>query len=215
MVWRRCRAFATAVHEARCLPGDDEVVVMEDATPEAYALPGLPGRIVVSTGMLGALDDRQRDVLVAHERAHLTCHHYAFVAVAQLAATANPLLRPLATAVGYTVERWADECAATATGDRHLTAHAIATAALAANRSRGRGPALALGLFGPRSALATAGPVPRRVAALLAPPLALTRRRLLFALVVLALAAVTCLFALEAAHDLHGLLEMASTNHPD
>lgn len=94
MLWWRMRALAGAVFEAACLPGADRVVVMADAAPDAYAIPGLPGRIVVSTGMLEALDDADREAMLAHESAHLACHHYAFVAIAQLAATCNPLLRP-------------------------------------------------------------------------------------------------------------------------
>jgi Zn-dependent protease with chaperone function len=109
MLWRRVRALAAAAFEAACLPGHGQMVVVDDPAPDAYALPGLPGRVVVSTGMLDALDDADREAMLAHERAHLTCHHYAFVAAAQLAATCNPLLRPVATAVAYTIERWADE----------------------------------------------------------------------------------------------------------
>jgi hypothetical protein len=52
-----------------------------------------------------------------------------FVAAAHLAATASPL-RPLASAVEFAVERWADEGAAAVTGDRQL-ARAIARAAQA------------------------------------------------------------------------------------
>ncbi|MFF4214568.1 M56 family metallopeptidase [Streptomyces sp. NPDC001796] len=165
------RALAAAVFEAPCLPGADRVVVMADAAPDAYAVPGLPGRIVVSTGMLEALDDADREAMLAHESAHLACHHYAFVAVAQLAATCNPLLRPVAAAVAYTIERWADERAATACGDRRQVARAIGKAALATMRRPPRHglSGAVLGLLGRRrTPLKTAGPVPRRVAALLA-----------------------------------------------
>jgi Zn-dependent protease with chaperone function len=174
MSWRRGRAVVAAGVEAACLPGPDQVVVVDDPDPDAYALPGLPGRIVVSTGMLQVLDDADREAMLAHERAHLTGHHYAFAAAAQLAAAANPLLRPMATAVGYTVERWADENAARACGDRRQVARAVGKAALAAKHgpARRRLPAAALGLLGwRRDPMAKAGPVPRRVAALLAPPL--------------------------------------------
>ena len=82
--------------------------------------------------MLDALDEDGRAVLLAHERAHLAGYHWVFVTLARLAATANPLLRPLASAVEYTVERWADERAAEEIGDRRRVARAIATAAIAA-----------------------------------------------------------------------------------
>ncbi|MBI0318831.1 M56 family metallopeptidase, partial [Streptomyces javensis] len=114
MLWRRARTLAAAALEAACMPSEDGLVVIEDEAPDAFAIPGLPGRIVVSTGMLRTLDETERHILLAHERAHLTAHHYAFVALTQLGAAANPLLRPLATAVTYTIERWADENAAIA-----------------------------------------------------------------------------------------------------
>jgi Zn-dependent protease with chaperone function len=104
----RCRSLARAATDAACLAATDGLVIVDDPVPEAYALPGLPGRVVVSTGMLDTLDPGERAILLAHERTHLAGHHYAFVALAQLGAAANPLLRPLAAAVTYTVERWAD-----------------------------------------------------------------------------------------------------------
>jgi Zn-dependent protease with chaperone function len=193
------------------MPAPDGLVVVDDATPEAFALPGLPGRVVVSTGMLHALDESEHDVLLAHERAHLAGHHYAFVALAQFGATANPLMRPLASAVGFTIERWADERAATATGDRRRAARTVGKAALATHHApaRSRIPAAALGMrgaLGRRTPLGGAGPVPRRVAALLAPP---PRVRHAPALITAALLAAAICCTAEAAHDLHLLLEHA------
>ncbi|EST19388.1 M56 family metallopeptidase, partial [Streptomyces roseochromogenus] len=89
------------------------VAVLPDTTPYAYALPGGPrDRIVVSTAMLGCLASRERRALFAHERAHLAARHHRHLLLVQLAACANPFLRPLRTAVAYTAERWADEEAA-------------------------------------------------------------------------------------------------------
>src|SRR6266567_2622805 len=84
------------------------------AAADAYTLPGLPCRIVITAGMLRALTGPERQVLLAHERAHAAGVHYLFTTAARLAAAANPLLRPVAAAVGYTVERWADERVAVA-----------------------------------------------------------------------------------------------------
>ncbi|MFF2040916.1 M48 family metalloprotease [Kitasatospora sp. NPDC058170] len=89
--------------------------------------PGRPGRIVVSADMLDALAPAKHQTLLAHEPAHLTHHHYLFVVLAQLAA-ANPLLRPLATTVTFTVERRADGSAATIIGDRGQVARTICKA---------------------------------------------------------------------------------------
>ena len=104
-----------AVAEVTCRSlgrGADGLVVVADPAPDAYALPGLRGRVVVSTAMLRALSPAERRVLLAHEAAHLRHHHHLYVQVAELSAAANPLLRPLAGAVELGVERWADEAAA-------------------------------------------------------------------------------------------------------
>jgi Zn-dependent protease with chaperone function len=94
--WLRTTALAAAHRRARCLPGTGQVVVLADQAAAAYAAPGWPGRIVVTSGMLGALTNAEREVLLAHERAHASGRHYLFTTAARLAAAANPLLRPLA-----------------------------------------------------------------------------------------------------------------------
>ncbi|MFJ6658832.1 M56 family metallopeptidase [Streptomyces sp. NPDC091377] len=145
-----------------------QVAVLPDDAPYAYALPGGPirDRIVVTTGLLRTLGSAERRALFAHERAHLTGRHHRFLLVVALAARANPFLRPLRTAVSYTTERWADEDAARAVGDRRTVARAIGKAALVSKAPRGArgsggGPLPTLAGF------ASPGPVPRRVAALL------------------------------------------------
>jgi len=239
---RRARALAESYRRAARLDTEG-VVVLPGPAIEAYALPGWPGRIVVSASLLDALDDDGRAALLAHERSHLAARHHLFTTVAHLAATANPLLLPVARTVDYTVERWADEHAATCTGDRHLVAATIARVALLATpRSRPMAGA-ALGIVRPpsqrrrtshgvrrrhgitslhwtgplrfqarrarpqrRISLAWAGPVPRRVAALLA-PLPPRRTWLLAAAALIVLLAGAS--ALEAARDLHALLDLA------
>ncbi len=103
-------------------------------------------------------------MLLAHEQAHLDHHHHRLTAAAGAAAAVNPLLIPARDAIGYLVERWADEDAAARVGDRGLAARAVARAALAAS-----GPEPALGITG--------GVVLRRVRALTqATPTRLARR---------------------------------------
>ncbi|MDJ0346502.1 M56 family metallopeptidase [Streptomyces sp. H10-C2] len=197
--WRRGRVLVAAFQECHRLPGDGELAVIDDTRLEAFALPGLPGmpgRVVVSTGMLRTLEGAEREALMAHERAHLRGHHHFFLLVLQLAAAACPLLRPLATEGAFTIERWADEDAARAVGDRAVVARALARAALAKKGSRPRAGALA----------ATGGPVPRRVRALLAPaPVPRTAPLLVFAL----LLAVCCGGLAEAAHETELMFEGA------
>jgi hypothetical protein len=206
---RRARALAESYRRAaRLQPGRHRVVVVPSPDIEAYALPGWPGRIVVSTGVLAALDEPGQAALLAHEQAHLAGQHHLFTSATRLAAAANPLLIPLVHAVDFTTERWADEFAARATGDRRLVATTIGRVALLAT-TPARAGAAALGIGGQparRVSLAWAGPVPRRVAALLAP--APPRRTLLLAAaaLIIVLAGVS---ALEAARDLHTLLELA------
>jgi Zn-dependent protease with chaperone function len=186
-------------------------VVTQDEAADAYTLPGWPARIVITSGMLRALSSRERQVLLAHERTHAAASHYLFTAAARLAAAANPLLRPLAAAVGYTVERWADERAAAAAGDRALAATAIARAALAAKAAPPR-QAFALGIAGLGIAGRTwsggsgPGPVPRRVAALLRPP---PRLRLLLTAGIVALVAASAVAALDAGYSMHQFVEYA------
>jgi len=159
-LWRHLRVRRQA-HAALAGLRDTPIAVLPDAEPYTYALPAGPrDRIVVSTGMLDRLDSQERRALFAHERAHLTARHHRHLLITQLAAQANPFLLPLRTAVSYVAERWADEEAAHSVGSRKAVARAIGKAALV---SRGTpGPTLA--------GLAAPGPLPRRVAALLAPP---------------------------------------------
>ncbi|MDQ1041294.1 Zn-dependent protease with chaperone function [Streptomyces sp. V3I8] len=162
-LWRHRQVRRRAHRALAGLPAT-EVAVLPDETPYAYALPGgRRDRVVVTTALLSCLEPAERRALFAHERAHLAARHHRFLLAAQLAARANPFLRPLRTAVSFTAERWADEEAARAVGSRRAVARAIGKAALV---SRGTAATTLAGLAAP-------GPVPRRVAALLGPAPAL------------------------------------------
>jgi Peptidase family M48 len=209
MVRNRAKALAESYRRAAGLPAWDSVVVLPGPAIEAYALPGWPGRIVVSARLLGCLDERRRTALIAHEQAHLDGRHHLFATVARLAAAANPLLIPVARAVDYTVERWADEHAAAVTHDRRLVAETIGQVALLARPGPRAAAGMALGVTGRRPgrvSVAWAGPVPRRVAALLvAPP----RRQSILLAACSAIVLLAGVAALLAARDLHTLLELA------
>src|SRR5262249_1133609 len=140
----RARGLAESYRRAAGMEAGDAVVVVPGPAIEAYALPGWPGRIVISGRLLDHLDDRGRAALIAHERAHLTGRHHLFSAAARLAAAANPLLLPAARTVDYTVERWADEHAAAVTGDRKLVARTIGRVALLASPPAGAVAALGI-----------------------------------------------------------------------
>ncbi|MGD6756647.1 M56 family metallopeptidase [Streptomyces sp. BH105] len=159
-LWRHFTLRRRAHAALAGLPAS-QVAVLPDPQAYAYALPGGDrGRIVVSTALLGRLATAERRALFAHERAHLTARHHRLLLTVRLAARANPFLRPLSSAVAYTAERWADEEAAALVGDRKVVARAIGKAALSPGGAREP-------LF---AAFAAPGPLPRRVAALLAPP---------------------------------------------
>ncbi|MEV6737828.1 M56 family metallopeptidase [Streptomyces sp. NPDC051104] len=194
-----------ARRECAKLPGHTELAVLDDDVPVAFALPGAPGRIVVSRGMLRRLGDAEREALLAHERAHLRGRHHVFQSVWRLTAALNPLLRPVAVAGNFVLERWADEEAAERVGDRTVVAHAVGRAALAST-----------GASRPAALAATGGVVPQRVRALLAPPPA---RRSLPLLAGGLLLAVCCASLANAASDSDRMLDSAQwalcTAHAD
>lgn len=149
----RLRARRAALKE----PHDDVIASME---PLAFALPGNPGRVIVSTGMLEQLNHSEQRVLYAHERSHLRHNHHRFLHLSETAAAALPILRPITDQVRFATERWADEDAVNEVGDRRLVARAIARAAVAASTAGAPSTAMALTGSGSRA----------RVEALLEPP---------------------------------------------
>lgn len=209
-VLRRHRAehaaarMLVARHAGPDAGGDVDLIVLPDRLPDAYALPGglFRGgrdRIVVTTGMIEALPADEREVLLAHERAHLSGHHHRFLLLADLAVALHPLLRPLRDGAAYSLERWADESAAERVADRRLVARAVGRAALAG--------------AGAGALRMAAGPVPRRVAALLECRAAPRRRRasLLAAAVLAGVLGLSLGSALDAANDLHQQVEAAQS----
>lgn len=196
-VWRVVRAHRAARRAVRRLraahAADSELIVADSTTPQAFTLPGNPGRILVSSAMLNGLAARERHVLLAHERTHLRYGHHRLRLLADLAAAANVLLVPLRDTVAYLLERWADEDAAQQVADRPATARAVARAALLSRRSTA-----AAGCTLAFSELA----VSRRVAALRSPP----PRARPWALGALGLAALPAGAAADATGDFFGLI---------
>ncbi|MFC5754404.1 M48 family metalloprotease [Actinomadura rugatobispora] len=104
---------------------------LETAVPIAVAVPGRRGGVLLSRGLLNALTPKELQVVFEHERSHLRHHHHRYLAAGVMAATLLPPLRPLDGRLRLVVERWADEDAAEAIGDRALVARTIAKVALA------------------------------------------------------------------------------------
>jgi len=153
----RTRTVLAAYRSCRELPAAGELIVVPGTAVGAYAVPGRPGRIVAGQQLLRTLSPGERRVLLAHERAHLAEGHHWHLAAVTIAGALNPLLRPLRPAATCSTERWADEAAGEAVGDRTVVARALAAAALCAS-APGRGALAATTHF-----------VPLRVVALLAP----------------------------------------------
>jgi Zn-dependent protease with chaperone function len=199
----RGRAFAAAYRMNRAVEDNGaDVVILAQATTDAYAVPGRPGRVFVSEGMLATLDRDEYDAMLAHERSHLRHHHHWHRAAAQLAHALNPLLLRLPRTQVWLTERWADEDAAH-DHDRMVVASALTRAAAAGVTAR------------PHGVLTLAGdPVEQRVAALLDER---PRRRPVTVLVTLTILVLSVCGTLDGATDeatlLHSAISAPVTSH--
>jgi Peptidase family M48 len=156
----RTRSLAAAYRLNRLVPDTgSDLTVLPDLEADAYAVPGRPGRVFVTRGMLTLLTREECDVMLAHERSHLRHHHDWHRSAALVAAALNPLLASLPSTQAWLTERWADEDAAR-NNDRALVASALRRAAAAERPTRRPGVALTLSV----------NAVDRRVAAMLAEP---------------------------------------------
>jgi hypothetical protein len=153
--WRGVRALRMHRRLRHDAPGSVEVAGHE--RPFAYTLPGRGGHIVLSSALVDLLDETEREIVVAHELAHARHRHDRYLLAGAITTATIPLLRPLASRLEYSVERWADEAAASRCGDRRLVARTLGKVALGQAQLRGVLPFAGLG-------------VGARVAALLAAP---------------------------------------------
>lgn len=192
---RRLRALRDAHRLASSLPTrTGELVVVDSGDREAFALPGRPGRIVVTSGILRSLDAAQRKALLTHERAHLVHRHHLHQSVVAVAAALNPLLFRLPSATRLACERWADENAAAGAG-RDTVAEALLRVGIG-GRSRRSPVALA----------ARGADVAARVQALRRPAIEL---RVWRAVAPAALVLTTLLAAAAAVNQIHNVVEIA------
>lgn len=209
MTVRRARATWAAWQLARevCPAADGgDLVILPDSTPRAFAVPGVRGRVVVSAGMLRALDAGERRVLLDHERSHLRHRHDLWLSAAYLAAAANPLLARLPATIGLLIERWADEDAAAAVCDRQLTRQAIARAGLATVGATRQSDTSTVALP------AASSHIKARIDALAAGPITAGKPLVIGTLALLAL---TFAAAIDAGHDTEATFEAAmGAHHP-
>lgn len=113
----------------------------------AYVLPGRNSPTLISTGLLTRLNADECSVVLAHEKAHADFRHDRFLTFARGAEILVPFIRPLTKRLAFSLERWADDVAASAvSGDRRLVALTIAKVALL--MPRGLNPALSFSGLG-------------------------------------------------------------------
>jgi Zn-dependent protease with chaperone function len=90
IVLRRSRALLAVSRSCRHLPEASALVVVDSDAADAFTTPQRHGRIVVTTGLLRALDPAERRVVLAHEASHLEHRHPWWLLAAELAAVLNP-----------------------------------------------------------------------------------------------------------------------------
>ncbi|WP_280236932.1 M56 family metallopeptidase [Nocardia cyriacigeorgica] len=143
---RRTHAHARAVRMVGRRVPDLDAVVLDTPQPQAYAVPGRPDTIVVTSGALAALTGDQLAAVLAHERAHLSGRHGMLTAaVSGIAATAPRLgvFRHGSAEVGKLLEMCADDTAAREHGREPLLGGLLAIV-----DAEARTPAGALGAAG-------------------------------------------------------------------
>ena len=144
LAWRGAATVRRAGREARealrvgehtDLPDGTALLVLPDKTPLAVSVPGRPPCVVVSEGLVEALDDGQFRAVCDHEAAHLRLGHDRYLALAMATERAFGLWPPArrsVTALRVALERWADEAAvAAAPGRRSVIRSALLAVALA------------------------------------------------------------------------------------
>ncbi|MCD0483810.1 M56 family metallopeptidase [Streptacidiphilus sp. ASG 303] len=171
----------------------ERLVVLESLQPEAWSLPGPAARLVVTTGALRRLSDRELAAVLDHERGHVRARHHWLLQCGEALAAGFPGVAVFAAfrdEVGRLVELAADDAASRRHGR-------LATALALVELNSGRG------VFG--TCPAQRAEVPRRVDRLLAgEPRLPVRHRVRLTAAGLTALAVPLLLAL--APGLHALL---------
>jgi Zn-dependent protease with chaperone function len=113
----------------------ERLVVLENSSAEAWSLPGPAAHLVVTTGALQRLGDRELAAVLAHERGHVRARHHWLLQCAQALASAFPGARifiDFRDETGRLVELAADD-----TASRRHGRLATALALVELNEARG------------------------------------------------------------------------------
>ncbi|MEV0768588.1 M56 family metallopeptidase [Nocardia salmonicida] len=108
-----------------------DAVVIDHPEPAAYSVAGDPHTIVLTQGIVTALDDEHLAAVLAHERAHLAGRHHILLAVTRTLAAVFPridLFTVGSAQVARLVEMSADDAAAASHG-RQTVREALLTLA--------------------------------------------------------------------------------------
>lgn len=107
-----------------------DVAVVPAGEALAYAVPGTPDQIVISSRLQNVLGVDELAAVLAHERAHLRHGHHGLLRLATDVDTSfgwSSSVRRSTAALRLAVERWADEeAAAAASGGRQAVRRALA-----------------------------------------------------------------------------------------
>lgn len=147
-LWNARRTTFTHARMARMAgrhSSELDAVVLDVDEPAAYCVAGKPHTVVVTRGVLAALDDHHLDAVLAHERAHLTGRHHLILALTRGLATVLPRITLFtigAVEVARLLEMIADDAAALVHG-RTTVLRALLTLS-----DISTGPAEALGATG-------------------------------------------------------------------
>lgn len=114
--------------------GDDHVLVVLPASELlAMTVGGRARQVIISRGLVEALDEEELSVVIRHELAHVRGRHHRHLAVASVVLGAFgwlPLVRTSARVIRLGMERWADEEAAGPhRGSRRMLGSALMAAA--------------------------------------------------------------------------------------
>ncbi|NOY55272.1 MAG: M48 family metalloprotease [Actinobacteria bacterium] len=108
--------------------GEHELVVLPSAEMVAISVPGRPGQVILSEGLLDTLAPAELDAVLRHEGAHLDLRHSRYLllaAVVQCAVGWLPTVRGSVGSLRLSVEEWADAVAVRDLGTSRPVADAL------------------------------------------------------------------------------------------
>jgi Zn-dependent protease with chaperone function len=128
---RRRRAHHRMLVDLVGVTRDSHLRILDVEAPLAYCLPGVRSRVVVSSGALNTLSDKEITAILRHERAHLRARHDLVLEMFMAVHAAFPRFvrsRRALDAVLLLVEMLADDAAVRAAGPTPLARALVACA---------------------------------------------------------------------------------------